>query len=179
MSQIYFNFSLFIFFRYFHYGPPIHFSGAVEPVQLDCPSFPSFRSITLSTLDLCPALFPQSKALQIHASRKHRRQVPGLLLPVLLANLAMFIDPLCQFLLQITVRIRTLRSLLYLSALTTLRNFLTMSLLLFIILYLAPNCLFFVTLFCGHAFDLTVALYSLLLIVSVIFSHKEFQKHFK
>ncbi|KAL3116450.1 hypothetical protein niasHT_006897 [Heterodera trifolii] len=79
---------------------------------------------------------------------------------------------------QITVKIRVLRTFLFLAALTTLRNFITMSLLIVILKIVVPECLYYVHLYCNHAYDITVALYSLLFIVPLIFTHSEFRKQF-
>ncbi|KAL3116452.1 hypothetical protein niasHT_006899 [Heterodera trifolii] len=80
---------------------------------------------------------------------------------------------------EITVKIRVLRTFLFLAALTTLRNFITMSLLIVILKIVVPECLYYVHLYCNHAYDITVALYSLLFIVPLIFTHSNLSDKFK
>uniref|UniRef100_A0A914I170 Gustatory receptor n=1 Tax=Globodera rostochiensis TaxID=31243 RepID=A0A914I170_GLORO len=79
---------------------------------------------------------------------------------------------------QVTVKIRVLRTFLFLSVLTTVRNFLTMTLLIVIITYVVPECLYYAHLYCDHAYDITVALYSVLFIVPLILTQNEFKKQF-
>ncbi|KAI1713817.1 hypothetical protein Ddc_11709 [Ditylenchus destructor] len=80
---------------------------------------------------------------------------------------------------QISVNVRTIRSLSVLAALSAMQNFTIAAILLPIHYYADPACDYQTMNYLSYAFDLTVALYCATYPFPVIFSNTEITKHFR